>query len=525
MPPSSGENRGFMAHDTILILDFGSQYTQLIARRLRELSVYCEIVPFSTPLDELERPEVRGLILSGGPDSVYEPGAPHCDERLFRLGVPALGVCYGMQLMAKTLGSDVRSAGHREYGHAVVTCTNGSLLFRGVGPELEVWASHGDRIESVPPGFHVTASTSDAPIAAFEDTEHSLYGVQFHPEVAHTRRGLEILRNFTFEICRARADWNMESYAKEAVASIRERVGKANVICALSGGVDSSVTATLVHQAVGDQLTCIFVDNGVLRKNEAEQVMDRFREKLHLRVVRVDASERFLRRLAGVANPERKRKIIGREFIAVFTEEAKKLEGAPPRFLAQGTLYPDVIESVSVKGPSQVIKSHHNVGGLPKRLKLELLEPLRELFKDEVRALGLELGLDDELLYRQPFPGPGLAIRVLGSVTRERLEVLREADEILVAEVKKAGLYRKLWQSFAVLLPVRSVGVMGDARTYENVVAVRAVESRDGMTADWARLPAELLETVSSRITGEVRGVNRVVYDISSKPPSTIEWE
>jgi GMP synthase (glutamine-hydrolysing) len=512
-----------MAHDTILILDFGSQYTQLIARRLRELSVYCEIVPYSTPLDEIERPELRGLILSGGPDSVYEPGAPHCDERLFRLGVPTLGVCYGMQLMAKTLGSDVRSAGHREYGHALVTCTNGSVLFRGVGPELEVWASHGDRVESVPPGFHVTASTSDAPIAAFEDEAHALYGVLFHPEVAHTRRGMEILKNFAFEICRARGDWSMKSYAKEAVASIRERVGDANVICALSGGVDSSVAATLVQQAVGAKLTCIFVDNGVLRKNEAAQVMERFAKKVNLRVVMVDASDRFLRRLSRVSDPERKRKIIGREFIAVFTEEAKKIQGA--RFLAQGTLYPDVIESVSVKGPSKVIKSHHNVGGLPKRLKLELIEPLRELFKDEVRALGLELGLDEELLYRQPFPGPGLAIRVLGAVTRERLEVLREADEILVSEIKQAGLYRKLWQSFAVLLPVRSVGVMGDARTYENVLAIRAVESRDGMTADWARLPGELLEKISSRITGEVRGVNRVVYDISSKPPSTIEWE
>ncbi len=523
MRPSSGENRGFMAHDTILILDFGSQYTQLIARRLRELSVYCEIVPFSTPLDEIERPEVRGLVLSGGPDSVYEAGAPHCDERLFRLGLPTLGVCYGMQLMAKALGSDVRSAGHREYGHAVVTCTNGSVLFRGVGPELQVWASHGDRIESVPPGFHVTASTADAPIAAFEDSEHALYGVQFHPEVAHTDRGIEILKNFAFEICHAGGDWNMESYAKEAVASIRERVGGDSVICALSGGVDSSVTATLVQRAVGDKLTCVFVDNGLLRKNEARQVMERFAEKLHLRVVLIDAADRFLRRLARVADPERKRKIIGREFIAVFTEEAKKIEGA--RFLAQGTLYPDVIESVSVKGPSQVIKSHHNVGGLPKRLRLALLEPLRELFKDEVRALGLELGLDEELLYRQPFPGPGLAIRVLGAVTRERLDVLREADDILITEIKKAGLYRKLWQSFTVLLPVRSVGVMGDARTYENVLAIRAVESRDGMTADWARLPPELLGRISSRITGEVRGVNRVVYDISSKPPSTIEWE
>jgi GMP synthase (glutamine-hydrolysing) len=512
-----------MAHDTILILDFGSQYTQLIARRLRELSVYCEILPYSVPARELARPGVRGVILSGGPDSVYEKGAPHCDEAVFRLGVPTLGVCYGMHLMAKALGSEVRAAGHREYGHALVHCVNGSPLFRGVGKDLRVWASHGDRIESAPSGFHVTATTDDSPIAAFEDQSRGLYGVQFHPEVAHTERGVDILKNFAFSICGVRGDWNMKSYAQEAVATIRERVGKASVVCALSGGVDSSVTATLVHQAVGEQLTCIFVDNGLLRKNEAAQVMDRFARKLKLKVVLVDASERFLRRLHGVADPERKRKIIGREFISVFTEEAKKIPSS--RFLAQGTLYPDVIESVAVRGPSQVIKSHHNVGGLPKRLRLELIEPLRELFKDEVRALGVELGIDEELLFRQPFPGPGLAIRVLGTVTRERLDLLREADDIVVSEIKKAGLYRSLWQSFAVLLPVKSVGVMGDARTYEHVLAVRAVESRDGMTADWARLPHDLLGIIGSRIVAEVRGINRVVYDVSSKPPSTIEWE
>jgi GMP synthase (glutamine-hydrolysing) len=512
-----------MAHDTILILDFGSQFTQLIARRLRELSVYCEILPYSAPLAQLKRPELRGLILSGGPMSVNESEAPRCEDSVFRLGVPTLGVCYGMQLMAKTLGSDVRSARHREYGQAIITCVNGSVLFRDVGKRLKVWASHGDRIETLPDGFHVTASTEAAPIAAFENTARGYYGVLFHPEVAHTDRGTDILKNFAYEICRVRGDWTMASYAKEAVGTIRERVGKAKVICALSGGVDSSVAATLVHEAVGDQLTSIFVDNGVLRKNEAAQVMDRFARKLELRVVMIDASERFLGRLAGVSDPERKRKIIGREFIKVFTEEAAKIPDA--RFLAQGTLYPDVIESVSVKGPSSVIKSHHNVGGLPKRLKLSLIEPLRELFKDEVRELGRELGLDEELLFRQPFPGPGLAIRILGSVTRERLALLREADDILVAEVKKAGLYRELWQSFAVLLPVRSVGVMGDARTYEHVLAVRAVTSRDGMTADWAKLPDDLLTRISSRITGEVRGINRVVYDISSKPPSTIEWE
>jgi GMP synthase (glutamine-hydrolysing) len=513
----------FMTHDTILILDFGSQYTQLIARRLRELSVYCEILPFSASPDALAREEVRGVILSGGPESVYAEGAPRCDEAVFELPVPTLGVCYGMQLMAKALGGDVRPAEHREYGHAVVARKNGSLLFKDVNETLRVWASHGDRIERLPAGFHSTASSDAAPIAAFEDGGRGRYGVQFHPEVAHTEQGTQILKNFAFDICGVRGDWSMSSYADEAVAAIREHVGDARVVCALSGGVDSSVTAMLVQRAIGDKLTCIFVDNGVLRKNEAAQVMERFAEKLELNVIAVDAAFRFLGRLAGVSDPETKRKLIGREFIDVFTEEAKKIPDA--RFLAQGTLYPDVIESVSVKGPSHVIKSHHNVGGLPEQLDLQLIEPLRELFKDEVRELGLELGLDKELLYRQPFPGPGLAIRVLGEVTAARLDLLREADDILVSEIKAAGLYRKLWQSFAVLLPVRTVGVMGDSRTYEHVVAIRAVESRDGMTADWAKLPPELLERVSSRIIGEVHGINRVVYDISSKPPSTIEWE
>ena len=512
-----------MAHDTILILDFGSQYTQLIARRLRELSVYCEILPFSSSPEALERDNVRGIILSGGPESVYADGAPQCDDAVFHLPVPTLGVCYGMQLMAKALGSDVRPAKHREYGHAVIACGNGSLLFKDVNRELRVWASHGDRIESLPEGFHLTASSDAAPVAAFEDSRRGYYGVQFHPEVAHTEQGTQILKNFAYEICGVRGDWSMSSYADEAVKNIRERVGSASVVCALSGGVDSSVTAMLVHRAVGDQLTCIFVDNGVLRKNEAAQVMERFSKKLELNVIAVDACDRFLDKLRDVSDPEQKRKIIGREFIEIFTEEADKIPDA--RFLAQGTLYPDVIESASVKGPSHVIKSHHNVGGLPEDLQFELIEPLRELFKDEVRALGLELGLDEELLFRQPFPGPGLAIRVLGPVTRDGLDLLREADDILVSEIKAAGLYRQVWQSFTVLLPVRTVGVMGDARTYEHVVAIRVVESRDGMTADWAKLPPELLERVSSRIIGEVRGINRVVYDISSKPPSTIEWE
>ncbi len=512
-----------MAHDTILILDFGSQYTQLIARRLRELSVYCEILPFSSPPEALERDHVRGIILSGGPESVYAEGAPQCDDAVFELPVPTLGVCYGMQLMAKALGSDVREADRREYGHAVITCKNGSLLFKDVKRELRVWASHGDRIESVPEGFHVTASSDAAPVAAFEDSRRGRYGVQFHPEVAHTEQGTQILKNFAYEICGVSGDWNMTSYADEAVADIRARVGSASVVCALSGGVDSSVTAMLVHRAVGDRLTCIFVDNGLLRKNEAAQVMERFSKKLELNVIAVDAADRFLDKLRDVSDPEEKRKIIGREFIQIFTEEAANIPDA--RFLAQGTLYPDVIESVSVKGPSHVIKSHHNVGGLPEDLQFELIEPLRELFKDEVRSLGLELGIDEELLFRQPFPGPGLAIRILGAVTREQLDLLREADDILVSEIKAAGLYRQVWQSFTVLLPVKTVGVMGDARTYEHVVAIRVVESRDGMTADWAKLPPELLERVSSRIIGEVRGINRVVYDISSKPPSTIEWE
>ncbi len=512
-----------MTHDTILILDFGSQYTQLIARRLRELSVYCEILPYSTPPEALARDSVRGVILSGGPESVYADGAPHCNDEVFQLSVPTLGVCYGMQLMAKVLGSEVRPAEHREYGHAVIESVNGSRLFKDIPRELRVWASHGDRIETLPEHFHLTARSDAAPVAAFEDERHGHYGVQFHPEVAHTEHGTQILKNFAYEICGVRGDWSMSSYADEAVANIRDRVGDSNVVCALSGGVDSSVAAMLVHRAVGKQLTCIFVDNGVLRKNEASQVMERFAEKLELNVIAVDAVDRFLTRLDGVSDPETKRKIIGREFIEVFTEEAASIPNA--RFLAQGTLYPDVIESVSVKGPSHVIKSHHNVGGLPEDLKFELIEPLRELFKDEVRELGRELGLDEELLLRQPFPGPGLAIRVVGAITREALDLLRDADDILITEIKAAGLYRKVWQSFTVLLPVRTVGVMGDARTYEHVVAIRAVESRDGMTADWAKLPSELLERVSSRIIGEVRGINRVVYDISSKPPSTIEWE
>jgi len=511
------------AHETVVILDFGSQYTQLIARRLREMSVYCEILPFSTPLKEVRRRPLRGLILSGGPQSVYQPDAPRCDEGIFRMGVPVLGICYGMQLMGQLLGSQVQPAGHREYGYASLHFNGASRLFSDIPSPLRVWASHGDSIANAPPGFTVTAHTESAPVAAFEETRRGLYGVQFHPEVAHTEQGTAILRNFAFGVCGLKGDWSMSSFTQETVGRIGETVGSESVVCALSGGVDSAVAALLVHRAVGDQLTCVFVDNGLLRKNEAAQVMERFAKRLHLKVIHVEAAERFLSRLQNVADPEKKRKIIGREFIAVFEEEAKKLSGV--HFLAQGTLYPDVIESVSLRGPSDVIKSHHNVGGLPRRLKFKLIEPLRELFKDEVRRLGIELGLDESFVFRQPFPGPGLAVRILGGVTEERLAILREADDILQSEIKKGGFYRKLWQSFAVLLPVKSVGVMGDARTYEHVVAIRAVESVDGMTADWAKLPAEILERVSSRIIGEVRGVNRVVYDISSKPPSTIEWE
>ncbi len=512
-----------MERDTIAILDFGSQYTQLIARRFRELQVYSEILPPGTSPASLRSRPLKGIVLSGGPDSVYGKGAPRCDRAIFDIGVPVLGICYGMQLMSHLLGGDVRRAGRREYGHAVFEANDSGRLLRGMRAGARVWMSHGDSIVKAPPGFAVVGSSGTNPVAAMESRERSLFGLLFHPEVVHTEDGTAVLANF-LDVCGCRRDWNAASFVGESVAKIRSAVGDAGrVICALSGGVDSAVAALLVHEAIGDRLTCVFVDNGLLRKDEAAQVRKRFADKLRLKVVFVDASKRFLAKLARVTDPERKRKIIGKEFIDVF--EAATRKAGKAAFLAQGTLYPDVIESTSVRGPSAVIKSHHNVGGLPKRLRFKLVEPLRELFKDEVRAVGLRLGLDEDFVYRQPFPGPGLAVRVLGAITKERLDLLREADDIVGKEIKAAGLYRSLWQAFAVLLPVRSVGVMGDDRTYQSTIAIRAVESADGMTADWARLPHDLLARISNRIVNEVRGINRVVYDVSSKPPSTIEWE
>jgi GMP synthase (glutamine-hydrolysing) len=509
-------------HQTLVVLDFGSQFTQLIARRLRELSVYAEILPFDTPLAEIRQRQPVGIILSGGPKSVSDPGAPHCDPTIYAAGVPVLGICYGMQLMTYALGGQVAPAPHREFGLATIRIKPGAPLLSAVPSDLRVWASHGDFVAAPPTGFDVTATSANAPVAAMAAAERGLYALLFHPEVAHTDHGLDILRSFAYDVCGCTGDWTMRSFVEEATARIRTEVGDGKVVCGLSGGVDSTVAAVLIHRAIGDRLTCIFVDNGVLRLNEAAQIRRRF-ERLRLPLVFVDASALFLSRLVGITDPEQKRKIIGATFIEVFEAEAAKLGTFD--FLAQGTLYPDVIESVSVVGPSVAIKSHHNVGGLPERMRFTLVEPLRLLFKDEVRRVGEEMGLDPEFVWRQPFPGPGLAVRILGEVTGERLELVRRADHIVSEEIKRAGWYTRLWQSFAVLLPVQSVGVMGDARTYEYTIAIRAVESRDGMTADWARLPHELLAAISSRIVNEVKGINRVVFDISSKPPSTIEWE
>ncbi len=514
-----------MSHQTIIVLDFGSQYTQLIARRLRELSVYSEIWPPDTPADRLRARGAVGIILSGGPKSVSDAGAPRCDPAIFDLGPPVLGICYGMQLMASALGGQVAPAAQREFGHATVKVAghaDAARLFAGVPPEFRVWASHGDFVAAAPPGFQVVATSANAPVAGMTDASGRLHALLFHPEVVHTEYGLEILRNFAYGVCGCTGDWTMASFVEEATAKIRAQVGQGRVVCALSGGVDSTVAALIVHRAIGDRLTCIFVDNGVLRLDEAAQITKRY-ERLHLPLVAVDASAVFLERLAGASDPERKRKIIGATFIDVFEAEATKLGQVD--FLAQGTLYPDVIESVAIVGQSALIKSHHNVGGLPERMRMALVEPLRELFKDEVREVGRKLGLDEEFVVRQPFPGPGLAVRILGEVTQTRLHLLRKADAIVAEEIRRDGWYTRLWQSFAVLLPIQSVGVMGDERTYEHTIAIRAVESRDGMTADWARLPHDLLGRISSRIVNEVRGINRVVYDVSSKPPSTIEWE
>ena len=509
--------------EKILILDFGSQVTQLIARRVREQSVYCEIHPYNMTLAKIREYGPKGIILSGGPSSVYDTDAPHSDPAIFDLGIPVLGICYGMQLMTNQLGGKVERSDKREYGRAMMELDDVADLFSGFDGRAEVWMSHGDRIEAMPAGFSRIAHTEHCPVAAMKDANRHFYGVQFHPEVVHTPRGEEILGNFIFSVCDCRPVWTMASFIETEIADIRRKVGDGRVICGLSGGVDSSVVAVLIHRASGDQLTCVFVNNGLLRKGEAEKVVNLFTKHFKINLKYVDAADRFLDKLAGVTDPEQKRKIIGNEFIYLFEEEAKKLGKVD--YLAQGTLYPDVIESVSTKGPSAVIKSHHNVGGLPEKMNLKLLEPVRELFKDEVRLLGRELGMPDEVIHRQPFPGPGLAIRCICEITAERLDILREADAVVLDEIRKAGLYRDIWQSFAILLPVKTVGVMGDARTYDYTIAIRAVNSLDGMTADWVKLPYELLGSISSRIINEVKGVNRVVYDISQKPPSTIEWE
>ncbi|MBI4124628.1 MAG: glutamine-hydrolyzing GMP synthase [Deltaproteobacteria bacterium] len=507
----------------ILILDFGSQYTQLIARRIREAHVYCEIESYNYPIEAIRKFNPGGIILSGGPASVFADKAPKPNPEIFHLGVPMLGICYGMQLIVQAAGGAVAATDQREFGRAEITYQPGDPLFQGLGNPMPVWMSHCDRVQKLPAGYLAVAQTENSPIAAFCDPKRRVYGLQFHPEVSHTPEGTELIENFLFQICKMQPSWTMESYAQKAIEEIRKQVGDGKVICALSGGVDSSVAAVLIHKAIGDRLTCIFVNNGLLRKDEAGKVEKVFTHTFHIPLVSVDAEERFLKKLRGVTDPEAKRKIIGNEFFAVFDEEARRIKDVD--FLAQGTLYPDVIESVSFKGPSAVIKSHHNVGGLPEKMGLKLVEPLRELFKDEVRELGNTLGIPAEVTSRQPFPGPGLAIRIIGEVTAERLKVLRQADDVMMQEIKRAQLYDKVWQTFCILLPVKTVGVMGDERTYENVAAFRAVESLDGMTADWARLPYDLLAKISNRIINEVKGINRVVLDISSKPPATIEWE
>ena len=505
--------------ETVVILDFGGQYTQLIGRRIREANVYTEIVPFNTPAEQIKTQHPKGVILSGGPASVYEPGAPASDPAIFKIGVPILGICYGMQLIGKELGGKVEPANRREYGSREIQTVNSSSLLNGI---RRVWMSHGDRMLEPPPGFEITART-ETTIAAMENPERKVFGVQFHPEVTHTENGEALLRRFVFDVCQCRGDWTIGSFIENSIDRIRKQIGNRRALCAISGGVDSTVAATLVSRAIDDQLVGVFVNTGLLRKNEFEKVLSMLQGNLHLNVRGVDASKRFLDMLTGVSDPEKKRKLIGNEFIRVFEEEATNIGSVD--FLVQGTLYPDVIESISVKGPSQTIKSHHNVGGLPERMHLKLVEPLRELFKDEVRRVGITLGLPEDMVWRQPFPGPGLAVRIMGEITPEGVRMLQEADDILVSEIKKAGLYRQIWQSFGVLLPVKSVGVMGDIRTYEHTLAIRAVHSSDGMTADWVRLPYDLMGIISNRIVNEVKGINRVVYDITSKPPATIEWE
>jgi len=513
-----------MKRETILIIDFGSQYNQLIARKVREHNVFCEIMPPDTRLEDIRDKNIKGIILSGGPASVYSKGAPTCDARLLGLGIPVLGICYGMQLMAKSLGGMVERSHSREYGRAVFTVTDHRSLFKNIPKKSVSWMSHGDKVKRMPRAFKRIGLSGNTPIAAFADFDRALFGVQFHPEVAHTEYGRTIIKNFVLGVCKARSDWSMKSFVSETIADIRKGVGKDKVVLGLSGGVDSSVAAVLINRAIGHNLKCIFVDNGLLRKNEAKLVEQVFQKhfKIDLRVI--DASEKFLKNLKGVIDPERKRKIIGRTFIEVFDSEAKKIGAV--KYLAQGTLYPDLIESRSAfGGPSATIKTHHNVGGLPKKMNLKLIEPLKYLFKDEVRKVGRELKMPQEILGRHPFPGPGLAVRILGEVTKERCDLLREVDDRFIAMLKQKGQYDKIWQAFAVLLPIKSVGVMGDERTYENVVAIRAVTSVDGMTADWARIPYDILGSISNKIINEVKGVNRVAYDISSKPPSTIEWE
>ncbi|HRX20583.1 MAG TPA: glutamine-hydrolyzing GMP synthase [Syntrophomonadaceae bacterium] len=511
-----------MDKELVLVLDFGGQYNQLIARRVRELSVYSEMVPFDIPFEEVVSKKPGGIILTGGPESVHAENSPACDPRIFTMGVPVLGICYGMQLMAQHFGGSVTGGRVREYGRSQLKIIdNDDLLMQGLDSQMQVWMSHGDSLEVMPPGFKAIARTDNCPFAAISNPAARLYGVQFHPEVKHTLLGMEILKKFLFDICRLKGEWDLGDFISETIADIREKVGSRKILCALSGGVDSSVAATLVHKAVGDQLVCVFVDNGLLRKDEPEQVADTFRGQMQMNLIAVDARERFLKQLAGIKDPEQKRKIIGEEFIRVFEEEKRKLGDID--FLVQGTIYPDIVESGT--STAHTIKSHHNVGGLPEDMDFKLLEPLRLLFKDEVRQLGEKLGIPHELLWRQPFPGPGLGVRVLEEITAEKLEVLKEADAIVREEIKNAGLEEEIWQAFAVLPPIRSVGVMGDARTYAYPVIIRAVVSDDAMTAEWARLPYELLDSISRRIVNEVKGINRVVYDITSKPPGTIEWE